>query len=96
VADAGIDQTATGTSVTMAGNTISGGSGLWTKTSGPEGAAITTASSPTTTITGLSAGVYVYRWTSTNGSCSSYDEMTITKSSVSCVISNKMISPMLR
>jgi hypothetical protein len=96
VADAGIDQTATGTSVTMAGNTISGGSGLWTKTSGPEGAAITTASSPTTTITGLTAGVYVYRWTSTNGSCSSYDEMSITKNSVSCVISNKMISPMLR
>lgn len=95
IADAGPDQTPSGSSVTMAGNAISGGSGLWTKISGPSGAVITTPSSPTTTITGLEGGTYVFRWTSTNGTCSSYDEMSIVKTSVSCVKSNKMISPSL-
>lgn len=91
IADAGLDQTPSGTSVTMTGNTITGGSGLWTKTSGPSSASITNANSPTTTISDLVGGTYVYRWTSTNGTCSSYDEMTITKNSVSCVVSNRMV-----
>ena len=83
------------TTATMAGNIITIGSGLWTKISGPSGSVITTASSPTTTITNLMTGTYVYRWTSTNGSCTTYDEMTIDKSS-SCLKSNKMIQSKLK
>ncbi|MEI8086986.1 MAG: hypothetical protein WCG93_12300 [Paludibacter sp.] len=96
IADAGLDQAPSGTSVTMAGNTISGGNGLWTKISGPNGAVITTPNSPTSTITGLEGGTYVYRWTSTNGTCSSYDEMSIVKATISCVKSNKMITPVIK
>ncbi len=78
-ANAGPDQTICSTSATMAADAVTVGSGLWTKISGPSGGAITTPGSPTTTITGIVAGTYVYRWTSTNGVCSNYDEVTIMK-----------------
>lgn len=77
--NAGEDQLTTGYSVTMAANTISSGVGVWSKISGPSGATITNSSSPTTTITELIAGTYVYRWTATNSTCSDYDEVTIVK-----------------
>jgi len=96
IADAGPDQSTTGTSVTMAANSISGGSGLWTKISGASGAVITTPSSTITTITGLETGFYIYQWTSTNGTCSSSDQMIITKTGLSCLISNKMITPVVK
>jgi len=78
-ANAGSDQIICSSTATMTANTISVGSGLWTKISGPSGGAITSPSSPTTTITGIAAGTYVYRWTSTNGACSNYDEVSIMK-----------------
>jgi hypothetical protein len=62
----------------MAGNTPSVGSGLWTKISGPGSQTITNPSSPTTTISGLSIGVYVFNWTITNGACSSSSNVNIT------------------
>jgi hypothetical protein len=53
------------------------GTGIWTKIAGGA-ATITTPSSPTTTITGLSAGTYTFRWTVTNGACSAFDDVVIT------------------
>src|SRR5690606_6286499 len=47
------------------------------------GAVITNINSPTTTVTGLTAGFSVtLRWTITNGSCSSFDEVTLTNSAL--------------
>ncbi|MBK6995582.1 MAG: hypothetical protein IPH31_11885, partial [Lewinellaceae bacterium] len=43
--------------------------GMWTQASGPGGAVITNPLSPTTTITGLTDGVYKFAWTITNGAC---------------------------
>ncbi|MBT8195164.1 MAG: hypothetical protein KJO64_01955, partial [Bacteroidia bacterium] len=57
------------TSVNMAGNTPTQGSGVWTKISGPPGETITTPSSATTSITGLIAGSYSFVWTITNSPC---------------------------
>ncbi|MEI7614798.1 MAG: hypothetical protein WCK63_18010, partial [Betaproteobacteria bacterium] len=79
---AGIDQckSAGTTSITLAGNTPapSGATGLWTKESG--GAAIITdATSPTTTVTGMSDGTYTFLWTLSYGTCIvSSDAMTVT------------------
>jgi hypothetical protein len=96
IANAGTDQTITNNYTTMTANTISVGSGLWTKVSGPSGGTITSPTGPTTTVTNLSSGTYVFRWTATNISCSSYDEVTVIYNGTSCIISNKMIQHKLR
>ncbi|MBL0336109.1 MAG: hypothetical protein IPP73_12605 [Chitinophagaceae bacterium] len=77
-ANAGADQTQCATSTfTLAGNAASVGAGVWTIQSGA--GAITDAASPTTTVTGVTAGqTTVLRWTITNGSCSSFDEVSLT------------------
>jgi gliding motility-associated-like protein len=77
---AGPDQSICGvTNVTMAGNDVVPGNGLWSVVSGPNIPTIPNPSSPTTTITGLEAGTYVFRWTSLGGAyCSSlFDEVTV-------------------
>jgi gliding motility-associated-like protein len=78
-ADAGINQTlCNSSSFTLTGNTPSVGSGTWTKVSGPNNPTITSPNSPTTTITGVTSGTYVFRWTISNGMCtSSADDVTI-------------------
>jgi gliding motility-associated-like protein len=66
--NAGPDQSICGaTSVTMAGNSVASGNGLWSVVSGPNIPIIPNPSSPTTTITGLEAGTYIFRWTSKAG-----------------------------
>jgi len=75
--NAGPDQSITSATVTMAANEITTGAGLWTKVSGPIGAVITDDTLPTTSITNLLAGTYVFRWTATNGTCTSYDNVSI-------------------
>ncbi|MBL0153122.1 MAG: hypothetical protein IPP93_06415 [Chitinophagaceae bacterium] len=77
-ANAGADQTQCATSTfTLAGNAASVGAGVWTITSGA--GSITTPASPTSTVTGVTAGqTTVLRWTITNGSCSSFDEVSLT------------------
>lgn len=78
IADAGPDQNlaACTTSTTLAGNTASSGTGLWTLQSGT--ATITTPTSPTSGITGIVAGTpVVLRWTISNGCGSTQDEVTI-------------------
>src|SRR4029078_3332635 len=54
------------------------GTGAWTLVSGS--GTITTASSPTTTITALGYGPNVFRWTISNGTCTpSSDTVTLTR-----------------
>jgi len=78
VANAGVTQSFCSlTSTIMAANTATSGTGVWTKVSGSGSPVITTPSSPTTTITGLSTGTYVYKWTITNGACTSNNNVTI-------------------
>ncbi|WP_281321928.1 HYR domain-containing protein [Flavobacterium aestivum] len=71
-------------SFTMTQSAPSAGSGIWTLINGS--AAITTASSPTTSITGVTAGTSAtLRWTVTNGSCSGFDDVTVTNTTLPTV-----------
>ena len=81
IADAGPAQVKCGTSVTMAANTATVGTGLWTQLSGPNTAGIVNTTSPNTAVIGLITGVYVFQWTITNGACSSSSQVNITISS---------------
>lgn len=83
-ANAGTDQTITlpTSTVTLSGSAsdVDGtiASHLWTKISGT-GGTITSAASYSTTVTGLTVGVYVFRLTATdNQSATGFDEMTVT------------------
>lgn len=75
--NAGLTQTKCGNSITMAANTPVTGTGTWTELSGPNTATITSPNSPTTTITGLIPGTYVFTWTIDNAGCSSSSNVTI-------------------
>lgn len=78
IADAGANQHICGTSYTMTGNTAVAGTGQWTLVSGPNTPTITSPSSPTTTVTGLIPGTYIFQWTISNGVCSTNSNVTIT------------------
>ncbi len=72
VADAGPDQNICGVTATLTGNTPAAGeTGLWEFVSGGDGPVITNPTSPTTTITGLTDGAWVYKWTISRGACPS-------------------------
>lgn len=76
VANAGADQTVCSTSTTLAGNTATTGTGLWTLVSGS--GTISTPSSSNSTVSGLGAGATVFQWTISNSPCpSSSDQVTI-------------------
>lgn len=79
--NAGPDQTlCAATSATLAGNTATSGTGTWTVVSSTAGTPVfTTPSSPTTTVTGLTTGTYVFRWSiTTGGACAaSTDDVQI-------------------
>lgn len=84
IINAGTDQSITSptSSITFAGSATdpdgSISSHTWTKTSGT-GGTITTPSSYTSTVTGLTPGTYVFRLTGTdNQSLTGFDEMTVT------------------
>ncbi|NMC37082.1 MAG: gliding motility-associated C-terminal domain-containing protein [Bacteroidales bacterium] len=54
------------------------GTGTWTRVSGPGSAIFSPgASNPDATVTVASYGTYVFRWTETQGSCTSFDEITV-------------------
>ncbi|MGZ3991275.1 MAG: beta strand repeat-containing protein, partial [Flavisolibacter sp.] len=76
-ANAGLDQTVCSSSATLAGNAASVGTGTWTLISGT--GTITSPSSPTSNITSLGVGSNIFRWTIASGSCSNFDEVTITR-----------------
>ncbi|MFM9028912.1 MAG: hypothetical protein ACKOQ6_13120, partial [Bacteroidota bacterium] len=66
---------------TMAANAASVGAGTWTVVSGT--ATITSASSESTTITGVPAGTSAtLRWTIVNGTCSTSDDVVLTNNSL--------------
>ena len=76
-ANAGADQTlCAASSTTLTGNTVTVGTGTWSVVSGT--ATITSPNSPTSTITGLvTPDTVTLRWTTTNGVCSSFDDVVI-------------------
>ncbi|MCF8342386.1 MAG: InlB B-repeat-containing protein, partial [Chitinophagaceae bacterium] len=81
-ATAGVDQTGAATcgltTVTLAGNTPTVGTGAWSIVSGT-GGTITTASSPISTFTGTAGSTYTLRWTISNSPCTaSTDDVVIT------------------
>ncbi len=83
-ANAGTDQLLCNvTTAILAGNTATPGTGTWTTTSG---ATITTPSSPTSTVTGLSVGSFDFIWTIVNGTCTTKDTVSITVSNL--IVSN--------
>ncbi|MES2837338.1 MAG: gliding motility-associated C-terminal domain-containing protein [Bacteroidota bacterium] len=78
VANAGADQAVCATSATLAGNVAAVGTGTWTRISGS--GTITSANSPTSTITALAVGTSVFRWTIANAPCTSTsDDVSITR-----------------
>ena len=81
---AGADQNLCNTSsFTLAGNAAAPGTGAWTIQSGT--GTVTTPSSPTSTITGVTATTVV-RWTISNGVCgSTFDEVSLTNEPVPVV-----------
>ncbi len=85
-ANAGPAQTACATTATMAGNTPSVGTGLWSLVSGA--GTITTPTSPTSTITGLGAGANTFSWTISNTGCTSSTSNVIITQSGTITTSN--------
>lgn len=69
-ANAGTNISVCNTTTTLAANTPTSGTGLWTILSGA-GGTIATASSPTSTFTGVAGTTYVLQWTISNGVCAS-------------------------
>src|SRR6185503_20310100 len=80
VSVAGGDQTQCNSgNFTLAGNSPVIGTGLWSIVGAANGAVITTPTSNTSTVTGLTAGNSVtLRWTITNGTCTSTDDVVLT------------------
>lgn len=75
-ANAGNDQVILQSNTTLTANDPSPGNGLWTVISGT--ATFTDATLYNTNVSNLSNGNNLLRWTITMGTCSSYDEMTVT------------------
>jgi hypothetical protein len=77
ISDAGPDQTQCGISSTnLAGNTPVTGTGLWTIISGSGGTVIA-PTSPTSQFIGLNGASYTLRWTISNGTCISFDDVVV-------------------
>lgn len=88
VSNAGPDQTGNPTcgltSVTLAANAPSVGTGAWSIISGI-GGSVVSVSNPTSTFNGVSGNTYTLRWTITNGGCTSIDDVTISLSAIPAV-----------
>ena len=66
----------TGTTVSLSANTPSIGTGVWSVDSGQTGI-FSNASSPTSTFTGVTGGVYILKWTISNSCASSSDRIHV-------------------
>src|SRR5690606_26573358 len=73
---AGPNQNLCSVSATLSGNTPLVGNGQWTVVSGAGGSFVSDTN-PTTTFNGVSGTTYVLRWTTTNGTCTSQDDVQI-------------------
>ncbi|MES2398323.1 MAG: hypothetical protein V4549_20080 [Bacteroidota bacterium] len=84
VSAANTDQTICATTATLAGNTPTVGTGLWTLVSGA--GTITTPTSATSGLTALGVGANTFRWTISNSPCmASTDDVIITRSATPTV-----------
>ena len=75
---AGFDQDiclSAGNSITLNGNAITSGTGTWSKVSGPTGGTIASPNSNTTAVNGLTEGLYIFKWTASNGSCNNLSDV---------------------
>jgi len=75
---AGSEQQICATSTTLQGNNPTVGTGIWTLISG--GGTIVNPNSFNSNLTAIPIGANVFRWTVTNGTCSAFAEVTITRS----------------
>ncbi len=75
VANAGPLQNITITTASLAGNTPSVGTGQWSLVSGS--GTIATASLPATSVSALTVGTNIFRWTISNASCISSSDVSI-------------------
>lgn len=82
IANAGTDITSCSDVVTLNANTPTAGSGSWSQISGDGDAVISDALNPRASISHLETGLYTFRWTISNGACSSnYDDVKLNISS---------------
>lgn len=81
IAFAGTDQTVCATSAVLGANAPTVGTGVWTVVSGS--GSFANSSNPTTTVTGLSAGINSFVWTVSNSPCAaSFDTVEINQSGI--------------
>jgi hypothetical protein len=77
--DAGVDQSVCTSFTTLAGNTPSSGTGIWTVITGS--GTFSSPTNPTSGVTGLSIGYNTFRWTIANSPCAtSIDDVNIIRS----------------
>ncbi|MFN8417506.1 MAG: gliding motility-associated C-terminal domain-containing protein [Cytophagaceae bacterium] len=92
VSNAGIAQSICGTSVTLAGNTPTVGTGTWT-VSPSTGVTITSPNVNNTTATGLSQGTnYTFTWTIANAPCTASSSTVAVTNSQNPTVSNAGIA----
>lgn len=83
LSEAGINQNLCNVNQThLSGNTPLSGTGSWSQVSGPNLAGITNPGSPSSSITGLIPGIYVFNWAISSANCS------VSNSTVSIQVSN--------
>lgn len=73
---AGINAAVCGSTVTLQAASSSF-SGSWMQVAGPGTTAFTTANTNNTSATVSALGLYIFRWTETNGTCTASDEVTV-------------------
>jgi gliding motility-associated-like protein len=78
-ANAGQDINLCANIVQLNANAPASGIGAWTQISGDGAARITSPSQPATTVTNLSTGQYIFRWTVSNGVCPSTTDDVLLK-----------------
>ena len=88
-ANAGTNQAVCAATATLAGNTATEGTGLWTLIQGA--GTITTPSSPTSGITGLGVGTNKFRWTISKTNCiATFSDVIITRFASGDIISTNL------
>lgn len=76
--DAGTDKDiclSDGNTINLRGNSITSGKGVWSKVSGPTDESINSINSNSTTVTGLKEGLYIFKWTASNGTCDNLSDV---------------------
>ncbi|MFD0777972.1 T9SS type A sorting domain-containing protein [Flavobacterium myungsuense] len=76
------------TTATLGATTPTTGTGAWSVVSG--GGSVTTASAINSGVTGLGAGANVFRWTVTNGACTSTADVTVTRNITPAITSGTL------